>query len=94
MEPHFPEDDASVPERHFDVTNGAADGLNILNHCVGRSFTTTLSRFTTKQYWIQPRRCCKMYLPVHFVYKKPGTGIGILFFVQITLYIDIILNAL
>lgn len=68
---------AFVPERHFEVTNGANHSLNTLNHCAGRSFMTLLSCFTTKQYWIQPLRCCKMYLPVHFVYKKPGTGIGI-----------------
>lgn len=71
---------AFVPERHFDVTNGAIHGLNTLNHCVGRSFMTMLSCFTAKQYWIQPLCSCKMYLPVHFVYKKPGMGIGICFF--------------
>lgn len=47
---------------------------------------TILSCFTTMQYWIQPLSCWKMYLPVHFVYKKPWMGIGF-FFVQIALYI-------
>lgn len=40
---------------------------------------TILSCFTTMQYWIQPLCCWKMYLPVHFVYKKPQMGIGFFF---------------
>ena len=75
------------PERHFNVSRSQTGSL-----------CWRVVMFHNKAiyiYWIQRLRCCEMYLPVHFVYKKPGMGIGILYKEKyITMYIAIILNAL
>ena len=75
------------PERHFNVSRSQTGSL-----------CWRVVMFHNKAiyiYWIERLRCCEMYLPVHFVYKKPGMGIGILYKEKyITMYIAIILNAL